>query len=164
MLYAHLWPLNAILTHLFYCLSDQRKQESVSTRQPRSFCNRSLIHTTVAQMMKLMCSLCWFKGSRDSLLVRVLDLWSSLLVWIPADAAGEFSPPVNFVCWLLVLVLFSVHFIPDTAVARKYPGHSAKSAGGRLHLNTHTPLTQQSWSGMTMPLSRHSVGTYQKLS
>ena len=24
-----------------------------------------------------------------------------------------------------------------------YPGHSAKSAGGRLHLNTHTSLSQQ---------------------
>ena len=42
----------------------------------------------------------------------------------------------------------------------KDPGHSAKSAGGRLHLNTHTPLTQPSRSGLTMPLSRHSVGAY----
>ena len=41
----------------------------------------------------------------------------------------------------------------------KDPGHSAKSAGGRLHLNTHTPLAQRSRSGLTMPLSRHSVGT-----
>ena len=38
-------------------------------------------------------------------------------------------------------------------------GHSAKSAGGGLHLDTHTPLTQRSRSGLTMPLSRHSVGT-----
>ena len=44
------------------------------------------------------------------------------------------------------------------------PGHSAKSAGGRLHLNTHTSLTQQSQSGLTMPLSGHSVGTYQETS
>ena len=29
----------------------------------------------------------------------------------------------------------------------KDPGHSAKSAGGGLHLNTHTALTQQSRSG-----------------
>ena len=42
------------------------------------------------------------------------------------------------------------------------PGHSAKSAGGRLHLNTHTALTQRSRSGLTMPLCRHSVGTYQE--
>ena len=40
----------------------------------------------------------------------------------------------------------------------KDPGHSAKSAGGRLHISTHTPLTQRSRSGLTMPLSRHSVG------
>ena len=42
------------------------------------------------------------------------------------------------------------------------PGHSAKSAGGRLHQNMHTPLTQWSWSGLTMLLSRHSVGNYPK--
>ena len=42
----------------------------------------------------------------------------------------------------------------------KDSGHSAKSAGGRLHLNTHTPLTQRSRSGLTMTLSRHSVETY----
>ena len=28
----------------------------------------------------------------------------------------------------------------------------------------HTPFTQRSWSGLTMPLSRHSVGTYQETS
>ena len=44
----------------------------------------------------------------------------------------------------------------------KDPGHSSKSAGVRLHLNTHKPLTQQSWSGLTMPLSRHTEGTYQE--
>ena len=47
-----------------------------------------------------------------------------------------------------------------TVVARKRPGHSAKSAGGIVHLSTHTPLTQRSQSGLTMLLSRHSVGTY----
>ena len=56
--------------------------------------------------------------------------------------------------------------VPSTPVLQhwhmKDPGHSAKSAGGRLHLNMHTPLTQQSQSGLTMLLSRHSVGTYQK--
>ena len=46
----------------------------------------------------------------------------------------------------------------------KDPGHSAKSAGGRLHLNTHTALTQRSLSGLTMLLSRHSVGTYHETS
>ena len=42
----------------------------------------------------------------------------------------------------------------------KDPGHSAKGKGGRFDLNTHTPLTQQSRSGLAM-LSRHSVGTHQ---
>ena len=46
----------------------------------------------------------------------------------------------------------------------KDPGHSAKSAGGRLRVNKQTPLTQQSWSGLTMLLSRHSVGTYLEMS
>ena len=38
----------------------------------------------------------------------------------------------------------------------KDPGHSTKSADGRIHLNMHTPLTQRGWSG----LSRHREGTY----
>ena len=46
----------------------------------------------------------------------------------------------------------------------KDPGHSAKSAGGKLHLNMHTPIAKQSRSGPTMLLSRHSVGTYQETS
>ena len=37
-------------------------------------------------------------------------------------------------------------------------------AGGRLHLTSHTPLTQRSQSGLTLPLSRHSVGTYPETS
>ena len=51
-----------------------------------------------------------------------------------------------------------------TALARKKPSHSAKSAGGRSHLNTHTLLTQRSRIGLTMPLSRHSVETYPETS
>ena len=44
----------------------------------------------------------------------------------------------------------------------KDPGHSAKSADGRLHLNTLSSLTKRSRSGLTMSLSRHSVGIYHK--
>ena len=68
---------------------------------------------------------------------------------------------VNFVCWLLFGVR-STPLFPQWHV--KDPGHSARSAGGRLHLNTHTPLTYQSRNGLTMLLSRHSVGTYQETS
>ena len=39
-----------------------------------------------------------------------------------------------------------------------------KNAGGRLHLNTSKPLTQRSRSGLTMPLCRHRLGTYQERS
>ena len=46
----------------------------------------------------------------------------------------------------------------------KQPGHSAKSACGRLHLDTHTPLAQQGMNRLTMPLSNHCVGTYQETS
>ena len=72
---------------------------------------------------------------------------------------GIFFSRVNFVCWLL----FGVCSTPSLLHWHlKDPGHSAKSAGGRLHLNTHTPFTQQNRSGLTMLLSRHSVGTYQE--
>ena len=66
-------------------------------------------------------------------------------------------------------IFFSrVNFVPSTPMLPQWhvkdPGHFAKSAGGRLHLNTHAPLTHRSWSGLTMPLSRQSVGIYQETS
>ena len=85
-----------------------------------------------------------------------------LRVRIPAEAVGDFSSPESTLCADSNSVSRSIPRV--TAVARKDPGHSAKSAGGRLHLKTHTPLTQRSRSGLTMPLSRHSVGTYPETS
>ena len=62
-----------------------------------------------------------------------------------------------------MLTLIRCPFHPRvTAVARKRPRSFYKSAGGRLHLNTHTLFTQRSRSRLTLPLSRHSVGTYQE--
>ena len=56
-------------------------------------------------------------------------------VRILAGAAGEFSSPGSTFC----ADSFRYPFHPRvTAVARKRPGHSAQSAGGRLRLNTHT--------------------------
>ena len=99
---------------------------------------------------------CW-----ASLLVRAPDSWSKGVSSNPGRSGGIiFFSRVNSVCGLLfvsVPTLFLQWHIKD-------PGHSAKSAGGRLHLNLHTPLTQQSQSGLTMPLCRHSVGTYQETS
>ena len=40
----------------------------------------------------------------------------------------------------------------------KDPGDSAKSAGGRLHLNTHAPLTHRSRSGLTNAAVRAECG------
>ena len=61
-------------------------------------------------------------------------------------------------CFALSLSLSLPPVLPPWHV--KDPGHSAESGSAGLHLNTYTPLTQRSRSGLTMPLSRHSVGTY----
>ena len=77
-------------------------------------------------------------GKRDSLFWQsagliIKRLWG----WILAGAAGEFSSPeLNFCAdsrCPFHPVLLQWH--------KKDPGHFAKSAGGRFHLNTHAPLT-----------------------
>ena len=86
-----------------------------------------------------------------------------LRVRIPAGAAGEFSSPESTFCADSYPVSVpSPCSIPQWHV--KDPGHSTKNAGLSLHLNTHTSLTQRRRSGMTMPLSKHSAGTYQETS
>ena len=85
-----------------------------------------------------------------------------LRVRIPAGAEGEISSPVLTLCADSYSVSVPPPVSPQWHV--KDPGHSAKSAGGRLHLNTHVPLIQQSRSGLTMPLSGHSLGTYPETS
>ena len=81
---------------------------------------------------------------------------------MPAGAAGEFSSPEFTLCADSYSLSVPPFMLPQGHV--KGPGHSAKRAGGRLHLNTPTPLTQRSGSGLTLPLSRHSVGTYPETS
>ena len=80
-----------------------------------------------------------------------------LRVRIPAGAAGEFSSPESTLCADPYSVSVPSPVLPLWHV--KDLGYSAKRAGGRLHLKTHTPLIQRSWNGLTMLLSRHSVGT-----
>ena len=54
----------------------------------------------------------------------------------PSRSGGRiFFSRVNFVCWLLFSVR-STPVLPQWHI--KDPGHSAKSVGGRLHLNTYT--------------------------
>ena len=55
---------------------------------------------------------------------------------------------VNIGCWLLFRVCSTFDVLPQWLV--KDLVHSAKSAGGRLHLNMHISLTQWSQSGLTM--------------
>ena len=57
-------------------------------------------------------------------------------------------------------LLFSAFHPRVIAVERKRPRSFCQRCRWRLHLNTHTPLIQQSRSGLTMPLFKHSVGTY----
>ena len=58
-------------------------------------------------------------------------------VRIPAGVAGEFSSPGSTFCQDSYFGIRSTPVLPEQHV--KDPGHSAKSAGGRLQLNTHTP-------------------------
>ena len=92
-----------------------------------------------------------------------LTFWESaglvierLWVRISEGAAGDFSSPESTLCADSYWVSVPTPVLPQWHV--KDPGHSVKSAGGRLHLNTHALLIQRSRSGLTMPLSRHSVG------
>ena len=85
-----------------------------------------------------------------------------LRVRIPERAAGEFSSSESTLCADSYSVVRFTSVLPQWHVID--PGHSDKSSGGRLHLNTHIPLTQRSRSGLTIPLSRHSAGAYQEMS
>ena len=134
-------------------------------------CNHSLL----PQSFLIILAVCWYchyaiikntAGCQDSLFVRAPGSWSK-----GCEFESQLERWDNFLCQchLCVLRLIRCPFPPSpppsfTTVARKRPRsfcHSAKSAGGRLHLNMRTPLTQWSRSGLTMPRSRHSVGTYQ---
>ena len=80
---------------------------------------------------------------------------------IPAGVAGEFSSSES----MLRADSYSVSVPPMLPQWHaKDPGQSAKSAGCRLHLNTHIPLTQRSQSGLSMLLSRHSMEHIRKRS
>ena len=107
------------------------------------------ISTTVTQSLTL--------SNRYSLLAESRTCDRKVASSCPGRSAGEFSSQVL----ISVLTLIRCPFhpcLPQWHV--KDPGHSAKSAGSRLHLNTHTTLTQRSGSGVTLP-SRQNVGIYQ---
>ena len=96
------------------------------------------------------CLFVCFSGNRDSSVLKAPDCYRKVTSSNP-DRRGRriFLSRVNFAFWLL----FGVRATPVLPQGHvKDLCHSAKSAGSRLHLNTHTPLTKQSRSGLTMPL------------
>ena len=107
--------------------------------------------------MMAMC-LVLLEGSWDSLLVEH-QTWD----WKVASSnpgrsdGGIFLFKVN-----CVVTLIRCLFHPCiTAVAHKRPLSFCQKCRWQVTPNTHTPLTQWSQGGLTMPLCRHSVGTYQ---
>ena len=84
-------------------------------------------------------------GSRDSWLVERRTCDGKVASSSPGRSGGGiFFSRVNFLCSHL-LGFFPIPVLPQWHV--KDPGHSAKGAGGRLHLNTHPPLIQRSRRG-----------------
>ena len=85
-------------------------------------------------------------GSRDSLLVTASDSWSKGCKFESRQKRRDNSLLQS---WLCVLTLIRCPFHSHvTTMTRKHPRLSAKSADGRLNLNTHTSLTQRSRSGL----------------
>ena len=125
-------------------------------------------HTNVCMCLTLNISKFIYKVrshlpvSQDSFLVKAPDSWSK-----GCKFKSRQGQQGNFLLQsqLCMLTLIQCPFHPTLLQWHvKEHSHSAKSAGGRLHLNTHTPLTHRSQSGLTMLLSRQSVGIYQETS
>ena len=81
------------------------------------------------------------------------------LVQIPVEAVGEFYSPGSTFCADSYFGIHSTPMLPQYHV--KDPGHPAKSAGGSLQLNMHTPyevmyvtlheVTSVSYTHLTLP-------------
>ena len=98
-------------------------------------------------------------GSRDSSLVTAPDSWSKGCVF---ESQKELRENFLLSSQLCVLALIRCPFHPlVTAVAHKRPQALCQKCKWQV---THTPLTKQSQSGLTTPLSRHSVETYKETS
>ena len=96
-------------------------------------------------------------GIRIAQLVECQTSDRKVMSMIPSRGGRKmFFSRANFQCWLLVSVCFTPLLLQWHI---KDPGHCSKSACGRLCLNIYTPLTKQSWRGLTM-MSRSSVGLY----
>ena len=88
-----------------------------------------------AVLCKYQCLLLQVHDSTDSLLAECQTHDWKVANLNPGSSSGRiFLSRINFACWFL---LFGVHSNPPILLQQrvKDPGHSAKSAGGRLHLN-----------------------------
>ena len=104
----------------------------------------------------------WLLISRgsDSSLSRAPDSWSQGCGFDTRKKRQEnFLVLSYFLCWLL----FGVRSIPVQPQCHVTDcGHSAKSAGGRLHLNMHTPFTKRSRNGLIMFFWHSAVESLRK--
>ena len=99
-------------------------------------------------------------GSIDSLLVRAPDSWSKRCEFKTPQERRE-----NFLLQTFCAELIWCPFHPCvTTVACKRPQSFCQKCRWQVTFKHHTPLTHQSRSGLAMPLSSHSVGTYQETS
>ena len=102
-------------------------------------------------------------GFNESLFVGAGLVIERLRARIPAGAVGELSSPG---------LTFSADSYSVSVPPPCYRSGKLKTpvilpkmqVAARSHLNTHTSLTQRSRSGLTVPLCRHCVGTYQETS
>ena len=124
----------------------------------RDFAGRFILSSVDAYNCCTVFSVLWH-WSRDSLLIKAPDSRSKSCEFESFRSSRRiFFSSVNFMCWF-VRCSFHPHVI---AVAHKRPGSFWQKC--RWHLNMHSPLTQQGWCGLTMLLSRQSMGIYPEMS
>ena len=92
----------------------------------------------------------WFLGGQTMDMGHGAVLYTVMIMFLysgtPSGSRRIFFSWVNFLYWLLFQYPFHP-LLPQQHV--KDPDHSAKSAGGRLQLNTHTPyVCGFAWSDM----------------
>ena len=108
--------------------------------------NMVVLMSVVLQLLvSILNKLQMLPGSQDSLLAERQTHGIKTTSLSPGKCDGRFFfSRVNCVCWLL----FSFHslvFVPPMLPLWHIQdtGHSAKSAGGKLNLNMHTPLKSE---------------------
>ena len=108
----------------------------------------------------VICAL--YQTSWDSLLVTAPDSWSKGCEFKSRQERQENFVLQSQLC-VLTLIRYPFHH-RVTAVARKRPWSFCQKCRWQVTPKHAYTLTHWSWNGLTMPVSRHSVGTYQEMS